>query len=145
MKKVLFWVFISGLVACGSKDSVNTDLVNNPATASGEVKNGNLPEFEFESTEFDFGTIVEGQKVKHVFKFKNVGKADLVISDAKGSCGCTIPQYPEKPIPPGGKGEIEVEFNSSKKQGDQNKTVTLYANTSPTEFVLRVKGFVKEG
>ena len=143
MKKLAIILLSAALFSCGGKDKVDTDLVNNPATASGEVTNGKAPKFEFEMTEYDFGTIVQGQKVKQIFKFKNVGDADLVISDAKGSCGCTVPTYPEKPIAPGESEEIEVVFDSAGKSGDQVKTVTLHANTSPTETVLKLKGIVK--
>lgn len=142
MKKLAIVLLSAALFSCGSKENVDTGLVSNPATASGEATNGKQPKFEFEMTEYDFGTIVQGQKVKQIFKFKNVGEADLVISDAKGSCGCTVPTYPEKPISPGGSGEIEVVFDSAGKSGEQNKTVTLHANTSPTETVLKVKGTV---
>lgn len=143
MKKLAIVVLSAALFSCGSKDTVTTDLVSNPATASGEANNEKQPQFEFEMTEYDFGTITQGQKVKQVFKFKNAGKGDLLISDAKGSCGCTVPTYPEKPIAPGASGEIEVIFDSAGKSGDQVKTVTLYANTSPTETVLKLKGIVK--
>jgi len=143
MKKIAIVLLSAAMMwSCGSKGKVDTDLVSNPATASGE-STGKMPKFEFEMTEYDFGTIAQGQKVTQVFKFKNVGDADLVISDAKGSCGCTVPTYPEKPIAPGSSGEIEVVFDSAGKSADQVKTVTLYANTSPTEFVLKLKGFVK--
>ena len=140
------WIFGLSLFlfACnGGNKPVDTDLVNNPATASGKPAEGKLPKFEFETTEYNFGTVTEGQIVKYTFKFKNTGDADLLITDARGSCGCTVPTYPEKAIPPGGSGEINVQFDSNKRSGDQNKTVTLTANTSPTEFVLSLKGFVK--
>ena len=131
------------LFSCGGKKDVTSDIVNNPATASGEVTNGKLPKFEFEKTEFDFGTITEGQKVEQTFKFKNVGDADLAIVDAKGSCGCTVPTYPKEPIAPGKSGEIHVVFDSEGKSGEQTKTVTLTANTSPTATVLTLKGVVQ--
>ncbi len=144
MKNIWIFGLATFLFACGSgKKEVDTDLVNNPATASGQPVNGKMPKFDFETTEYNFGTITEGQIVKYTFNFKNTGDADLVITDARGSCGCTVPTYPEKPIPPGGKGEINVQFDSNKRTGDQYKTVTLTANTSPTEFVLYIKGFVK--
>lgn len=140
------WIFgLSFLLfSCNwSNNPIDTELVNNPATASGKNEEGKLPKFEFETTEYDFGTVTEGQIVKYTYKFKNTGNADLVITDARGSCGCTVPTYPGKAIPPGGNGEISVQFDSNKRSGDQNKTVTLTANTSPTEFVLSLKGFVK--
>ncbi len=139
----IFGLFIFLMACNGGNKSVDTDLVNNPATASGKSAEGKLPKFEFETVEYDFGTVTEGQIVKYTFKFKNTGNADLVITDARGSCGCTVPTYPENAIPPGASGEISVQFDSNKRSGDQNKTVTLTANTSPTEFVLSLKGFVK--
>lgn len=144
MKKLFIVLLSAGvLVSCGSKNSVDSDIVNNPATASGEVKNGKLPKFQFEETEYNFGSIKQGQKIKKTFKFTNSGDADLIITNAKGSCGCTVPTYPEDPIKPGNSGIIEVEFNSEGKSGEQAKTVTLTANTSPTETVLTLKGMVE--
>jgi len=142
MKKLALLLISAALFSCGQQGEVNSDLINNPATASGEVVDGKQPKFNFEMNEYNFGTIKQGQKVKQVFKFTNSGDSDLLISDAKGSCGCTVPTYPEKPISPGGSGEIEVVFDSAGKSGDQTKTVTLYANTSPTEHVLTLKGVV---
>ncbi|MGB0864187.1 MAG: DUF1573 domain-containing protein, partial [Saprospiraceae bacterium] len=69
----------------------------------------------FTNEEFDFGTVNEGEKVKHTFKFKNTGKEPLIISNAKGSCGCTVPKWPREPIAPGASGDVVVEFNSDKK------------------------------
>ncbi|MCS6980827.1 MAG: DUF1573 domain-containing protein [Flavobacteriales bacterium] len=99
--------------------------------------------FRFDTTVYDFGEIIQGQKVRHVFRFKNVGKGDLVISDAKTSCGCTVSEYPKEPVPPGEEGEIVVEFNSEGKQGQVSKTVTLYANTVPNETELKIKGYIR--
>jgi hypothetical protein len=67
---------------------------------------------QFDEMKFDFGEMVAGDNSKHKFSFTNTGSNPLVISDAHGSCGCTIPSYSKEPIPPGGKGEIDVEFNS---------------------------------
>ena len=90
----------------------------------------NLPKttMEFTETKHSFGTIKEGEKVKHAFKFKNTGSNPLIISDAIASCGCTVPSYPKEPIPPGGEGEIVVEFNSAGRPGQQQKNVIVHSN-----------------
>ena len=100
------------------------------------------PEITFEETNFDFGTIKEGSKVTHAFKFKNTGKADLIIGDARGNCGCTVPKYPTQPIEPGERGVIDVEFNSAGKHGKQNKTVSLVTNSIPSTKILTITGEV---
>ncbi len=98
---------------------------------------------EFEKTEHDFGEANEGDKITYIYKFKNTGKKPLTITHAKGSCGCTVPKWPKEPIKPGKKGEIEVVFNTKGKRGNQVKTITLTANTSPEKTMLRIKGKVK--
>lgn len=114
------------------------------ATPQPEVKpEGPLPAFEFETEEHDFGTIQEGDVVSHTFKFKNTGEAPLIIQSAKGSCGCTVPTWPQEPIPVGGTGEIVAEFNSKGKPNIQNKTVTITANTWPKQTRLRIKAMVE--
>ena len=99
----------------------------------------------FTETTFDYGTISEGDKVSHTYTFTNSGDEPLVISSAKGSCGCTVPKWPREPIAPGATGEILVEFNSKGKTGNQSKTVTLVANTEPAQSVLTIKGVVEKG
>jgi hypothetical protein len=103
---------------------------------------GPLPKFEFEEESYDFGTINEGDIVTHVFKFTNTGEAPLVISSATASCGCTVPEWPRDPIAVGEEGEIKVQFNSRKKPGVQNKTVTITANTYPKINRIRIKANV---
>lgn len=111
--------------------------VNNPAS--------DLPitTIRYDEDKFNYGVINEGDVVKHIFKFTNTGDEPLVISNAKGSCGCTIPQWPKEPIAPGASGEIKVEFNSKGKPGQQSKRVTVTANTNPTETFLEIAGEVK--
>ncbi len=124
-------------------DGLNSDLVKNPITASSRDTSKKIPIFKFYEETFDFGHIKEGQKVHHTFKFKNVGNADLVISNAHGSCGCTIPEYASKPVAPNEEGSIEVTFNSQGKLGANHKTVTLIANTIPNTKILSITGDVK--
>jgi len=93
----------------------------------------------FEQSEHDFGTITQGDKVTYDFKFKNTGKSELLIKDAKGSCGCTVPEYPKDPISPGQEDIIKVSFNSAGKIGDQIKSVTLFCNIPEGVKVLHIK------
>jgi hypothetical protein len=107
------------------------------------VPAGPATSIQYAQPVFDFGTIDEGEIVKHSYKFKNTGTEPLVISNCKGSCGCTVPTWPKEPIPPGGEGEIKVEFNSKGKPGPQSKRVTVTANTIPTETFIEIKGEVR--
>ncbi len=125
-----------------SGNITNSSLISNPITADDVVSPETAAKIEFEEEVFDFGDIEEGESVEHLFKFKNTGENPLVISNAKGSCGCTVPEWPRSPIAPGGKGEIKVIFNSKGKTGSQNKTVTIMANTLPNETLIRIVGKV---
>ena len=80
---------------------------------------------------------------KYVFKFVNTGKEPLMISDAKGSCGCTVPEYPKEPIAPGATGEIKVVYKPGAQQGSQTKTVTVTANTDPPQTLLNISADVQ--
>lgn len=104
---------------------------------------GKTTTIKFEETSYAWGSVNEGDKMTHMFKFKNAGSNDLIISDAHGSCGCTVPEWPKEPIKPGKSGVIKVVFDSKGKPGDQQKTVTLTANTEPANTVLTIKGAVK--
>ena len=112
------------------------------ATAPAEKPEGPLPAFQFGEELHDFGTIKDGDVVEHTFQFINTGEAPLIISDAKATCGCTVPEWPKEPIPVGAAGEIKVRFNSKNKPGIQNKTVTLTANTWPATTRVRIKANV---
>jgi hypothetical protein len=98
---------------------------------------GPLPAFKFEQTNYNFGQIKEGEKVIHSYKFQNTGEAPLIIENVQPTCGCTAPDWSKEPIPVGGTGFVKVEFDSNGKQGVQNKTVTVSANTWPKTLVLR--------
>jgi len=126
-----------------SRATSSTNPTKTPTKKEPEVKpEGPLPEFSFAKEEHDFGNINEGDQVEHVFEFTNTGEAPLIISAAKGSCGCTVPEWPKEPIAVGEKGEIKVKFNSKKKPGIQNKTVTITSNTFPTQKKIKIKADV---
>lgn len=118
-----------------------------PATAmasENQTPTGPTTTITFEHTDYDFGTAKEGEKVKHTYKFKNTGSEPLIISSAKGSCGCTVPKWPSEPIAPGASGVIDVEFDSKGKPGKQTKRVTVNANTVPAQTFLNISGNVEK-
>lgn len=123
-------------------ERIPASIVHNPNTASAEVKEGPLPTLTFEKLRHNFGEITHGETVSHNFTFTNAGEGDLLISNAKGSCGCTVPKWPKKPIAPGENGEIKVTFNSNNREGKQQKTVTLVTNAIPNTTVLTITGNV---
>jgi hypothetical protein len=94
---------------------------------------------KFEEELFDFGTITQGEKVTHDFKFENVGVKELVISNAYADCGCTVPEVPKKPIPPGESNIIRVSFDSNKKSGIVTKEISVLTNCIPNKRVIKIK------
>lgn len=137
-----------------ARESLATTATTTPAAtpsatpAAPAAPVGPLTSLQFEEDTYDFGEIMEGEKVVHIYKFKNTGKEPLVISNAKGSCGCTVPEWPREPIPVGGSGEIRVQFDSKGKGkvggATQAKKVTLTANTDPAQTFLNIKGKVNK-
>ena len=129
MKKVLFslmMVFVATLT---------TDAI-----AQEEVVNG--AKIEFEKDKHDYGSIKYGADGQCTFDFKNTGSAPLIISNAKGSCGCTVPSWPKEPIAPGQTATITVKYDT-KRPGAINKSVTITSNAvnEPTK-VIRITGNV---
>ncbi|MBZ9631198.1 DUF1573 domain-containing protein [Salegentibacter sp. LM13S] len=100
------------------------------------------PKMEFAESEHDFGNIPKGENVEHTFTFTNTGQAPLVITNARSTCGCTVPTWTKEPIQPGETGEMLVKFNGSGK-GQVTKTVTVTANTEAGTERLRIKAFVE--
>jgi hypothetical protein len=113
-----------------------------PAAQPDTKPEGPLPVLSFETVTHDFGTISEGQKVVHTYKFKNTGEAPLIIQSAQPSCGCTVPDWTKDPIPVGGTGFVKAEFDSNGKPGVANKTITVTANTWPKTTQLNFKAMV---
>ena len=151
MKKLISILSIVFISACGSKVS---DLELRVAKLETEIASmrkggvstimpaGAFPKFTFEQEEHNFGQIRDGDIVSHTFRFTNTGEAPLIISKATAACGCTVPQWPKQPIPAGGSGEIQVQFDSSNKPGMQNKVVTITANTESKVKKLLIRAQV---
>ena len=121
----------------------NTNTNTNTPINAQIIEDGGQAKFAWTNeggTVWNFGTIEQGDEPKFNFTFTNTGTEPMIISNAKGSCGCTVPDWPKEPIAPGATGEIQVKFNSKNKKGAQNKTVTITANTTPPTTKLRVTG-----
>ncbi len=97
---------------------------------------------EFKTETVDYGEITKGSDGIRVFEFTNTGKAPLIISDVRSSCGCTIPKKPEDPIMPGKTGEIQVKYDTN-RVGPIRKAITVISNADTPTKVLKIKGEVK--
>lgn len=147
MKKINLSVLIIFLFTTFScKQNAATKVKDENVVKAQERDNrkvAGLPEMTFESKEFDFGTIDQGDKVNAVFVFTNTGESDLIITRAKASCGCTVPEWPKNQrIKPGEKSEIKAVFDSKSKTNKQNKSITLTTNTLKGKEIVYIKGFV---
>ena len=101
------------------------------------------PVMTFDKLSHDFGTISEGEVVETVFTFTNTGSSDLIILNARGSCGCTVPDYPkDQPIAPGDSAQVTVKFDSNNKPNANNRSVTFTTNTEKGREVVQIRTFV---
>ncbi|WP_081694199.1 DUF1573 domain-containing protein [Flavobacterium suncheonense] len=146
IRKTFGMLAVAALVLSTSCKNENaSDKINPENVAKAEQEKaaaGELPVIKFNETEHDFGTINEGDKVETTFSITNEGKADLIIINAQGSCGCTVPEWPKEPIKPGASADMKVTFNSSGKTGQQQKTVTLTTNTAEGTEKVTIKANV---
>ena len=130
-----------------SLDNIQKNMLESPLTPQMDVSS-NLPKTKIKFTKdlHEFGKVDVNSENKYSFSFINSGNEPLKISNAKGSCGCTVPNWPKEPILPGKSGEIEVIFKPSKGQAGskQTKTVTVIGNTSPENTILKITAFVNK-
>ena len=128
-------------------DNVEKNMRENPFTPTMDGSS-KLPKtaIKFTTDLHEFGNVEVNSENKYSFTFKNSGNEPLKISNAKGSCGCTVPNWPKEPILPGESGKIDVVFRPSKGQAGskQTKTVTVSANTSPENTILKITAFVNK-
>ena len=100
-------------------------------------------EIIFKEYEHHFGQVAEGEKISWQFTFENNGTSDLVLNAVTTTCGCTVPKYDTKPIPPGRQGSLEVIFDTSGRNGMQTKTVTVKSNASKPIVLLKISAEVQ--
>jgi len=145
MNQLIILIVSLALASCSSsldEKNITADLVSSPLTANGKAEKVLTPNIEMLETSFNFGELIQGESVTHDFILKNTGDADLIITAAKGSCGCTVPEWPKDPIVKGEEAAIKVTFNSAGKSGKQNKSVTLVTNAIPNTKVITINGNV---
>lgn len=130
---------ISILVACNIKKS---DVIADDNKLAREQAIKDTTTVQVIDTVYDFGTVVDGEKVEYNFRFKNSGDKPLVISNVSASCGCTTPEKPEKPIKPGEMGFIKAVFDSKGREGRAEKTITVTANVNPAFPDIKLVGEV---
>jgi hypothetical protein len=125
MKTILFSTILLFAVAFNGKaQTADTTLVIN-----------------FASTVHDYGTIEQGSDGTYEFKFTNDGKAPLILSNVRSSCGCTVPSWTKEPVAPGSEGAIKVVYNTN-NIGSFNKSITVTSNAKNSQVVLQIKGNV---
>jgi hypothetical protein len=146
MKKSIGYLALSVvLVTTSCKQESAADKITDADMATIEAAKaleGKFPKVKLDKEVHDFGTINEGDMVETEFLVTNDGEVDLIISDAKGSCGCTVPEPPKEPIKPGASAPIKVSFDSNGKPGAQEKTVTLTTNTENGHETFKIKANV---
>lgn len=137
MKKISFILLaFFFLFSCGNEIITDNNISN-------IIDMENPPKIEFDETNFNFGTVIEGEKITHKFTFTNTGKGALLISAVNADCNCTIAQnWSKNPINKGEKGFIDVTFNTEGKIGENTKNITITANTKPTDTRIQMIGTV---
>ena len=133
-----------------TKEVQNTNPLKNPNLNSQTItepttpNKGPVTNIKFATDVVNFGKIKAQSENKYAFEFVNTGTEPLLIENAKGSCGCTVPNWPKDPIMPGEKGAIDVVFRpkTRESEGEDKKTVTVFSNTNPKTTVLTVKAMV---
>ncbi len=147
MKKILLLALAAlTFASCqqnSKKEADSSVTMAGAADSSSAVIAGDAAVIRFETPNYSFGTVNQGEKVSYSYKFKNDGKSPLIITNAEASCGCTVPEVPKEPIKPGEEGEIKVVFNSEGKVGLQDKVVTVTSNGEPNVIALHLTGEVQ--
>ncbi len=128
------------------KDKLPASLVNNPRTLdeTNPEKANILGKLVFADTIHNFGILHEGEMTEYEFTFTNGGKKDIIINEAKASCGCTVADYPTHPFKPGESDKIKVTFDSKGKGGMNERAVVVTTNGNPSVYNLIIQAQVIE-
>lgn len=140
MKKII--LVLLGAIVFLSCDFRRKDKIADDASKITEQALKDSTSVQIIDTAYNFGSVAEGEKVEYSYRFKNTGTKPLVIITATASCGCTVPQKPERPILPGETGFIKVVFDSKGRVGPAHKTITITSNARPDFEQLLLSGNV---
>ena len=148
MKKLFFTLICLSAGALGANAQSGTHATTPPPTTTSttpaKADNPNGPKFKFKGEEtHDFGELPEGPDAHYKFTFTNVGKEPLIIQNASGSCGCTVPDWPKQPVLPGKTSEINVTYHTQGRVGPFMKDVYIQSNAGTDRYTLHIKGTVK--
>ncbi len=146
MKKVIFILLAAGLFACQASDKNQVKELTQAEKDIAAKDSANFTSIQWlDSTFQDLGKVKEGQVVEVSYRFKNAGSKNLVIANVSASCGCTVPEKPEKPIAPGEEGVIKAKFDSKgRPKGENRKDVFVIANTPEHSSQLSFKVEITE-
>ena len=128
---VISFVLVTIIVSnCNSGQGQNS--------AASKTNSSGTSVISFREYQHDFGKVAEGEKVSFTFTFDNKGETNLIISSATTTCGCTVPKYEAKPIPPGANGNLEIVFDTSGRSGMQTKAITVKSNATTPVVLLKI-------
>ncbi|MFA6200803.1 MAG: DUF1573 domain-containing protein [Bacteroidales bacterium] len=130
-----------GVMAQNNKSAAQTSKPAESAQLNKPV--GTQAEITFEKVEHDYGDVIKGGNGETSFTYKNTGKAPLVLSNVRSSCGCTVPSWSREPLMPGQTASIKVKYNTA-NVGPINKSITVESNATTNRIVLKIKGKVTD-
>ena len=140
MKKYFLFLLIT--IAFLSCDVRRKDKIADDASKQEEMALKETTTVSIIDSVYNFGKATDGEKVEYNFRFRNTGSKPLVIIKATASCGCTVPEKPEKPVMPGEMGFIKVVFDSKGRVGQVDKKITVSSNTNPPFWEVLLTGEV---
>ena len=132
MKETFFTLLFASclLISCGQSRNNSAQNIDGSDSATAVIA--------FKEYEHNFGVVKEGRKLRHTFTFENTGEGNLVVQSVRASCGCTVPKYDRRPIASGKGGKIEVEFDTSGRNGMQTQIITVTSNATVPVIILRI-------
>lgn len=139
--KLFYSVILAAFILACSACNNNAGSGNNEVVTAADTGKARL---SFTEYEHHFGQVKEGEKISYTFRYENKGTAPLAISQVTTTCGCTVPKYETKPISPGEKGNIEVVFDTSGRNGMQTKTISVRSNATIPVILLKITAEVQQ-